>query len=97
MNDMEKYTTVIAGKKISLLTHNVSLLHDQALLVQQMYLAISEKYGNKLDRESVFLFIVFTLLHEKDLSVAEDAVISGVSLIHSLANDIDVFCKGTSI
>lgn len=79
-----RVTACLGGKKISLIVSDQSLLNKHVAYLQDLYDKISFEYGNKLDRESVFFFIVLKIMNEKedDFSVLCDKV-------NLLINDID--------
>jgi hypothetical protein len=87
-NSLQRRTVLVGGRKISLLVSDVISLCKDAAIVQDMYDKVSSQYENKLDREGIFLFIIFMILDEKSLKLQDDS--ECIHLIHSLSRDIDM-------
>jgi hypothetical protein len=91
MNQPGKYTAFVGGKKISLIAFDESLLNKQIFYLQGLYEKISLDSGNKLDRESIFLFIALKIINERessdfDLCSQIDFLISDINSIITMIN-----------
>lgn len=89
MGVLERYSLFIAGKEIALLTNDINALNKETKIIQSMYDSIINQYENKLDRESVFLFMIFNILHDKQFNLGE--LQEEIHLIESLSGDISLY------
>ena len=89
MENLERCCFFIAGKKISLLTNDISKLEENKNKIQQAYDYILVKYDNKLDRESIFLLMIFEYLSESSLEYKEKKYT--VEFIEELSSAINKF------
>lgn len=84
---LEKCTLYIAGKAMALLSDEIDSLHERKNKIQSMYDILLMKYDGKIDRESIFLLILFDLLHEHSMHLNHESKL--INEINYLISNFD--------
>ncbi len=83
---LKKDHITIGGKTISVLSDDLLLLQKEKLKINEIYCNILKLYGEKLDRESIFLLMIFDIFHNENKKKAAEGL---DELLLNLCNEID--------